>query len=119
MNILGFIKKIPGFFKEIWFLWALCLIVNIITFLAVFFKVHSGNTNYALHYNILIGVDWRNRGANLYFVPVIGLTLGVINLFVYRRLKDGDNFLSFLTAFISLVIQVILLAAVLFLSIVN
>jgi hypothetical protein len=114
-----FLQKLFAYFKEIWFLWVLCFIVNIITFLAIYYKIHPGNRTLALQYNILVGVEWYGKGKNLYFIPAVGLAIAAINLFLYRLLKDDKNFLSFLTVFVSLVVQFILLAAVLFLSTVN
>lgn len=114
-----FLNKFLGYFKEIWFLWVLCFIFNIITFFTVFYKIHPGNGTLALHYNILVGVEWYGKGKNLYFIPGVGLAMAIVNIIVYRALKKSENFLSFLTAFVSLLIQIILLVSVLFLSTVN
>lgn len=116
---INIFKRILPYFKEIWFLWMLCLIFNIITFLTVFYKIHPGSHTQALQFNILVGVETYGNGKNLYFIPGIGLALIAINLFVYRLLKENENLLSFMTVFVSLVVQLILLAAVLFLSTVN
>jgi hypothetical protein len=115
----AFSGKFFAYFKEIWFLWLLCFVINIITFLAVFYKIHPGNRTLALQYNVLVGVEWYGKARNLYFIPGIGLAISLVNLFLYGLLKDNKNFLSFLAVFVSVVVQLILLSAVLFLSAVN
>lgn len=112
-------EKIKIWLSDIWFLWSLCLIFNIITFLFIYFKIHPGNKTLALHYNVLIGVQWYGKGKNLYFIPGVGLAISAVNFILYKALKNNKIFLSLLTVFVSLCAQVILLAAVLFLSKVN
>lgn len=108
-----------AYFREIWFLWLLCLISNIITFFIIRYKINPGNRPLALHYNVLVGVDWFGAGKNLYFIPAIGLVIAAANLMLFKTLGKDENFLSFLTAFVSLSIQIILLFAVLFLASIN
>jgi len=112
-------EKIRTWLSNIWFLWTLCLIVNIITFLFIYFKIHPGNKTLALHYNVLVGVEWYGKGKNLYLIPGVGLVISAVNFTLYRALRDDTKFLSILTAFVSICAQVILLAAALFLSKVN
>jgi hypothetical protein len=112
-------EKIRTWLSNIWFLWTLCLIVNIITFLFIYFKIHPGNKTLALHYNVLVGVEWYGKGKNLYFIPGVGLAISAVNFTLYRALRDDTKFLSILTAFVSICAQVILLAAALFLAKVN
>jgi len=116
---LDYKGKIQIWLSNIWFLWALCLIFNIITFLFIYFKIHPGDKTLALHYNVLIGVEWYGKGKNLYFIPGVGLALSAVNFTLYKALRNNKFFLSQLTVFVSLCAQVILLAAALFLSKVN
>lgn len=113
------ISYILQYFKKIWFLWVFCLLLVIITFLWIYYKIHSGNSTLALHYNVLVGVEWYGKGKNLYFIPGIGFLIVLVNYVFYKALKDRENFLSFLTVFISICVQAILLISVLFLSRVN
>lgn len=112
-------EKIKLYFADIWFLWGLCLILNIITFLFIYFKIHPGNKTLALHFNVLVGVEWYGVGKNLYFLPSVGLIISAVNFTLYKALKDDKNFLSFLTVFASLCAQIIILTAALFLAKVN
>jgi len=111
--------KYTGFFSKIWFLWGLCLLINIITFLLIFFKISPSGKTLALHYNVLVGVEWYGKGQNLYLIPLVGFLISAVNFILYRTLKDTGSLLSFLTGFISLCVQVILMIAVLFLSTIN
>lgn len=112
-------EKIKIFMFNVWFLWALCLIFNIITFLFIYYKIHPTNQTLALRYNILVGVQWYGQGKNLYFVPAVGLVISAVNFILFRALKNDKNFLSQLAIFVSLCAQIILLAAALFLAKVN
>ena len=112
-------EKIRIWLSNVWFLWALCLIFNIITFLFIYFKIHPGNKTLALHYNVLVGVEWYGKGKNLYLIPGVGLAISAVNFLLYKTLKDDKFFLSQLTIFVSICAQIILLAAALFLSRVN
>ena len=113
------LEKIRLYLADIWFLWVSCLVLNIITFLLIYFKIHPSSQTLALHYNVLVGVEWYGRGTNLYLIPGVGLAISAVNFALYRALKGNKNFLAFLTAFASLCAQLILLAAVLFLISVN
>lgn len=123
MNFQLFLTKFSTFskkyFSSIWFLWGICLTINIITFFFIYFKIHPGKQNLALHYNVLVGVEWYGKGRNLYFIPGIGLAISAVNYILYRPLRDNRFFLSELTAYVSLFVQIILLIAAMFLAKVN
>ena len=106
-------------FKEIWFLWIVCLVVNSITFLFVKFNIRPGNRTLALHYNVIAGVEWYGKGNNLYFIPAAGLAISIANFVLYRTFKNAKSFLPLLTVFASLCVSITALLAILFLSNVN
>lgn len=114
-----FSNKLKFYFSNIWFLWAGCLILNIITFFLLYLKIHPGPQTLALKYNILVGVQWYGKGINLYFIPGVGLIITWVNFMLYRRLEKNQNFLPALTIFASYSVQIILLMAVIFLTKVN
>ena len=106
-------------FRNIWFLWVLVLLLNIITFLLIYYKIHPTNQTVALHYNVLVGVEWYGQGYNLYLIPGVGLTLSAADFILFRYLKRRQILLSFLSPFIALCVQTILLGSTLFLIRVN
>jgi hypothetical protein len=111
--------NILEYFRKIWFLWLISLVLVIITFLWIFIKIHPGNSTLALHYDVLVGVEWYGKGKNLYFIPGIGLLISAVNFTFYKALKNTESLLTFLSVFISICVQVILLISVIFLSRVN
>lgn len=114
-----FLRKYNQIYKNILFLWSLCIFINIITFLFIYYKIHPGNKTLALHYNVLVGVQWYGKGINLYFIPAIGFLYTLINFFLYRTFKKSNEFLPLIAIFITLFSQIILLSAAVFLSQVN
>lgn len=112
-------QKIKVFFSNVWFLWALCLIFNIITFLVIYYKISPGEQNLTLRYNVLAGAEWYGRGSNLYFIPGIGLAILALNFILYRKLKGSEIFFAPLCLFITFAIEIILLVSALVLAGVN
>ena len=112
-------NKLLIYLKNVWFLWTICLIFNIITFLFIYFKIHPGGQTLALRYNVLVGVEWYGKGANLYFIPGIGLIISGVNFILYKALKNNGDFYSPLTVFASLSVQLVLFIAAVFLAKVN
>ncbi len=113
---INFLSRIKQFFSKVWFLWAVCLIFNIITFLAVLYKIHSGDKVVALHYNVLAGVEWYGKAKNLYFIPGTGLIITFVNFILYSFLEKTDYFYNLLAIFATLCVQAILLFSVLLLA---
>lgn len=112
-------EKIKNYFFNVWFLWGLCLLLNIITFLFIYFKIHPAGKTLALHYNVVFGVGWYGAGQNLYLLPVAALVVSTANFLLFKILKKYQQFLAELLVFAALASQIIILAAVLFLSGVN
>jgi len=104
---------------KVLFLWVGSFILNIITFFFIHYKIHPSNRTLALHYNVVVGVDWYGPGKNLYSIPLAALLITVANIVLFRAVKKNQFFLSFLAGIITLIVQIIFLTAVLFLSKVN
>ncbi len=117
--ISKFIARISDPATAVLFLWGTTVIVIIITFLAVFYKVRYAPQTLALHYNVIIGVDVLGARARLYQVPLTAVAIAGVNLALVKLLRLRQIFLPVLLASISLVCAVILLAAILFLYQVN
>lgn len=116
---INLFQKLKKFTDNIWFLWMSCLILNIITFFVIVFKIRPGGKTVALHYNVLVGVEWYGKGNNLYYLPLVGFLMLLVNFWLYRSLKKTNLFFPELTIFVSMAIELILLAAVIFLQTVN
>lgn len=101
------------------FLWALCLIFNIITFLFIYYKIIPTGKTFALKYNVIVGVEWYGNGYNLYQIPLVGLIITLVNYLLSRLLRNKNNFLSQMSIFVTLTMQALLLATALLLKTVN
>jgi len=101
------------------FLWALCLIFNIITFLFIYYKIIPSGKTFALKFNVIVGVEWYGKGYNLYQIPAIGLAITALNYSLSRILRHKADFLAAYTIFVTLAVQLLLLFSVLFLKRVN
>lgn len=112
-------NELKKYFSNVWFLWGVCLIFNIITFLFIYFKIHPGGQTLALRYNILVGVEWYGRGSNLYLIPGVGLIISGVNFILFKALKNNEDFYSALTVFASFSVQLVLFIAAVFLAKVN
>jgi hypothetical protein len=66
-----------------------------------------------------VGVDLFGDKANLYKIPGIGLFILIVNILITRLVKNDRQFLSFLSALITLLISVALCVSVIFLLKVN
>ena len=117
--LLTFLKRPFGYLRQIWFLWGLCLLLNIITFLLVYFKMRPSGKTLALRYNVITGVEWYGEGKNLYLIPLVALVICLVNFILYKTFKKSGNFFSFLTVVVSLSVELMLLLAVLLLAKVN
>ncbi len=112
-------QKIFRVFENVWFLWIVCLLLNIITFLLVFYKIHPGDRILALRYNILVGVEWYDKGNNLYLIPGAGLAVLSVNFILFKALNKSGRFLSLLALLVTFVVESALLLSILMLARVN
>jgi len=110
-------RRLPD---RILFLWGASVVVTIITFFIVQFKLRPhGDFSAALHYNVLIGVDSFGSAASVYAIPLASLFIIALNAFLYRSVVRHERFLGFLTSLVSLIVAVVLCSAALFLLRVN
>ncbi len=121
MALLGWskIKDIFVSYSPTFFLWGGTIIVIIITFILAYYKVRSGPSSVALHYNVIVGVDVLGNKSRLYIIPFTGLIVAIINASVLRLLSLHDKFLEIILAAGSLLANFILLGALLLLFRVN
>lgn len=73
-----------------------------------------GKTAVPLHYNIHIGVDNVGPWWQIYMVPAIGLIIMIANLLLARFMWSRDPVLSYIAGIATLVLQLVLLTAMIF-----
>jgi hypothetical protein len=105
--------------NKILFLWAFSFILNIITLLVIHYQIKPGEAPLALHYNVLIGVDWYGVGKNLYLIPLVGFAVIAVNYTLYNGTKKIESFIPELCAITSFIVQLCLLGYVMTLLQVN
>ncbi len=100
---------------NVWFLEAVALITNSISWAILRFKVHPGSEVLPLHYNVFYGADAVGRGYELYLVPLIGLFIFAVNLGFSLALERRDQFAAKMLASAAVAAQLVILLAVIFL----
>jgi hypothetical protein len=97
----------------------IALLINIIHWLILYYKIKPGQDDVLLHYNVVYGADFINNSIYLYWIPLLALTLLLLNLvaaiFFHRKEKLAAYFIS-LT---SIPVQIVFFVATLVLILVN
>jgi hypothetical protein len=105
--------------SAVWWLWGSAFSVFIITLLFTLFKINGSPDVVALHYNVIIGVDRLGSKWQLLVLPGVGAFMLVINFVLAWAVRSTGRFVPFLAALASVVGNLLLLLAILFLLRVN
>jgi hypothetical protein len=95
--------------------WGIAFVLFIVTLIAVYFKMRGAPDTVALRYNVIVGVNEIGNKYELLKIPLTGLVIGGINFLLIRLQKFDRNFLPFLAALVTALVNLFLLIAVLFL----
>src|SRR6478609_8601054 len=79
-------------FKNVLFLYRLGFVINIITFLVIYLKIKPNSEIIPLHYYIFYGTDFAGKGFFIYLIPLIGLSILVVNYIFYRLALSKEPF---------------------------
>ena len=101
--------------KKLSLFW-LALLVNIITWLFIFYKIKPTAEVIPLHYNIFFGASFIGKAYFLYFLPAIGLAIIIVNFLFYRKSLAFEKFAGEILLAVSLFVQIMILIAVIFLK---
>jgi hypothetical protein len=101
--------------KKSYLFW-LAFIVNIITWLFIYFKIKPASEVIPLHYNIFYGADFAGKAYFIYFMPAIGLAILLVNYFFYKKSEKFEKFAGQLLLAVSLFVQLMVLIAIFFLK---
>lgn len=95
------------------------LLINIIHWAILYFKIKLSSGTLLLHYNVIYGPDVVGRAIYAYVVPLSAFCLLVANImlavYLYRREKLAAYFLNFA----GIVVQIVFLAATLMILQIN
>lgn len=67
-----------------------------------------------LHYNVHVGVDTIGPWWQIFVVPLLGLIMILVNLWLARFMWTRDPVLAYVTGFATVVLQVLLFTAMVF-----
>ena len=97
----------------------IALLINIIHWVVLLFKIQPSDERILLHYNVVYGSDIVDKSYYIYFIPSLALFFLVLNSLVsstmYKREKLASHFLNIA----SIAVQVIFITASIVLIIAN
>lgn len=89
----------------------LSLAVNLFVWFWLVFRIRPQSELIFLHYNILFGVDYIGEWWRVYFMPLTGLLIFILNFVVGWALFHKDKFVSIILNAVNLMCQVLILVA--------
>lgn len=98
------------FFSDRWVLGSLvgAILAQIFLWLYLFFNIRSGAGQIFLHYNITFGTDLVGDWWKIYFLPLAGFGVILLNYFLAILFYSTDKFLARLIGFWTLLFHLFL-----------
>jgi len=117
--MVGFFKLLHHFFLKpsLWRPFLLSLFINLLIWLALWWKIPPSSEWLPLHYNIYFGIDWLGPWSYIFISPFLGLIIILLNACLVIWLQLKELFLSQLLIWTSVVIQLIIILHLLLLTI--
>lgn len=97
----------------------LSLLVNFLIWFWIIWQIRPQTEPIFLHYNILFGIDYLDVWWKIYYLPIAGLIMFMLNLLLSWFIFTRDKFISLLLNFTSLVCQVFLFIGALLIILLN
>lgn len=95
------------------------LIVNIIHWGVLYFKLNSGGANILLQYNVVYGPESIGPELYAYNLPAVALFILVVNLLIASSFYKKEKLPAYFLGFATLAIQMIFFAAGLVIIVIN
>lgn len=93
--------------------------LNLFTWGWLLFYIRPQEETLFLHYTVLFGVDYTGEWYQVFFVPLSGFVIFLINMVLGWFLFERDDFAGYVLNVVSLFIQVVLLATSVLLVLLN
>lgn len=90
---------------------SLSILINISTWVWLFWFIRPQDDQIFLHYNILFGVDYVGEWWKIVYAPTSGLVIFLVNIILGWIFFSKDKFASYLLNAISVFCQVLILMA--------
>jgi hypothetical protein len=71
-----------------------CLLFNASLWLLLLFRAEPTSESVPLHYSLTFGIDWLGGWAGLFFYPMVGLVLLIINNLLAAYIFSLNKFLA-------------------------
>jgi len=97
----------------------LSLVLNLLTWVWLWVQIPRDESQLFLHYNVLFGVDNIGDSWHIFYVPLIGLIILMLNTVLGWVLFKKDKFIAQLLSFVSLVCQIYLFISAVLLVFLN
>lgn len=83
------------------------LLINFATWMNLF-RIKKADGLIPLHYNIYFGIDYMGEWYKIFTLPIIGLIIFSVNLFISIFVYFKDKFISYILLVSAILIQIIL-----------
>lgn len=102
INILTILEKS----KKVGFQLLLGFLINLISWLYIYYSIQPTSEEVPLHYSVVYGPDYIDKGTFIYIIPFTGLVVLIVNYILYRTMRDKDLFASRMLIFGASLVQV-------------
>lgn len=101
------------FFKNKFILinFIISIFLNFVLFFLIFLKIRPSSEPIALHYNIYLGIDLIGNWYKIYFLPLLGLIILLVNTLLAYYILKKERILAYFLVSASTFAQIILLVA--------
>ncbi len=101
----------------------LSVLFNLINWALIYYRftrfLAGQEESIILHYNIYFGIDKIGNWTSIYYLPLIGIVILLVNLFGGYLLYQKDKLISYFFLITALLVQILLILATFFIIVVN
>ncbi len=90
------------------------VIINLACWVFLLYSLEPTDHPVPLHYNIYFGIDLIGNWYHLYFMPLSGLVILLVNAFLLKSLREKEIFIKYVIVAASSFCQLIILIATIF-----
>ncbi len=96
-------------YRPVFFMLIASLIINVASWVWLAWQIAPQQDLIFLHYNVLFGVDLIGDWWKVYYVPLLGLLIILLNTFIGWVFFGREKFVAHIIHFVSLLCQIFLL----------
>ncbi len=92
--------------KKVGFQLSLGFLINLLSWLYIHYSIQPTSEVVPLHYSVVYGPDYIDKGTYIYIIPFTGLVVLIVNYILYRTMRDRELFASRMLIFGAMLVQV-------------